>query len=59
MLVGNQKTFFTVENRAGHWWFITPSGEPFFSIGMNHIDSSALRYPENGDYFRTKYGSSE
>ena len=57
--MGNQKTFFTVENRAGHWWFITPSGEPFFSIGMNHIDSSALRYPENGDYFRTKYGSSE
>ena len=51
--------FFTVGQRAGHWWFITPEGAPFWSIGMNHIDSATLRYPESGDLYRRKYGNSE
>jgi hypothetical protein len=50
--------FFTVGTRAGHWWFLTPAGEPFFSIGMNHIDSAALRYRESGDVWRERYGNS-
>ncbi len=37
----------------------TPAGSPFFSIGFNHIDSSALRYPQNIEIWRNRYGSSE
>ena len=50
--------FFTVGRRAGHWWFITPEGEPFWSIGMNHIDSATLRYAESGDIWREQFGNS-
>jgi hypothetical protein len=50
--------FFTVGERAGRWWFITPDGRPFWSIGMNHIDSAALRYPQSGDLWRTALGNS-
>jgi len=50
--------YFTVEQRAGHWWFITPEGEPFWSIGMNHVDSSTLRYPESGGVWRARFGNS-
>jgi hypothetical protein len=27
--------FFTLGQRDGHWWLITPDGRPFFSIGLN------------------------
>ncbi|MCE2468832.1 MAG: hypothetical protein J4G06_12580, partial [Caldilineaceae bacterium] len=39
--------FFTLGRRDNHWWFATPDGEPFFSLGLNHIDPASLRYPEN------------
>jgi hypothetical protein len=50
--------FFTVGQRGGRWWLITPEGRPFFSLGLNHIDPSPLRYPENGDLWARKYGNS-
>jgi hypothetical protein len=50
--------FFTIGQRGGRWWFITPAGEPFFSIGLNHIDPSPLRFAENGDLWQRKYGNS-
>ena len=34
--------FYTIEKRDGCSWFITPDGAPFWSIGMNHIDSAAF-----------------
>lgn len=37
---------------------ITPEGRPFFSIGLNHIDPSPLRYESNGDLWERKYGNS-
>ena len=51
--------FFTTEQRNGHWWFVTPEGQPFWSIGMNHIDSATLRYGESGDAWQSRYGNSE
>ena len=51
--------YFRTEKRGDRWWFITPSGERFFSVGMNHIDSSALRYPESGTRWRDRYANSE
>lgn len=50
--------FFTLVEREGRWWFITPKGEPFFSIGLNHIDPSPLRYEANGDLWERKYENS-
>ncbi|MEO1974078.1 MAG: twin-arginine translocation signal domain-containing protein, partial [Pirellulaceae bacterium] len=50
--------FFTLGKRDGHWWLITPEGKPFFTIGLNHIDPASLRYPENIDIWRKKYGGS-
>ena len=50
--------FFTLGKRDDHWWLITPGGEPFFSLGLNHIDPASLRYPENIHIWRDKYGGS-
>lgn len=50
--------FFTLARRQGRWWLITPKGEPFFSIGLNHIDPASLRYPENVHLWRDTYGGS-
>lgn len=50
--------FFTLGQRKDHWWLITPDGNPFFTIGLNHIDPASLRYPENIGIWREKYGGS-
>ncbi|HUT88201.1 MAG TPA: agarase [Thermoguttaceae bacterium] len=50
--------FFTVGQRNGHWWFVAPEGDPFFSIGMNHVDPATLRYPDNVHVWREVYGGS-
>ena len=50
--------FFKVDFRKDHWWLITPDGEPFFTIGLNHIDPASLRYPENIHIWRDKYQGS-
>ncbi len=51
-------SFFTLGQRKEHWWLITPGGKPFFTMGLNHIDPASLRYPENIDIWRKKYGGS-
>ena len=50
--------FFTLEHRQDRWWLITPQGDRFFSIGLNHIDPASLRYPENIHVWREAYGGS-
>jgi len=50
--------FFRTAQRHGRWWLVAPEGEVFFSLGLNHIDSSPLRYPEAGDLWRRKYANS-
>lgn len=50
--------FFTLGKKKDHWWLITPDGEPFFTIGLNHIDPASLRYPENIAIWNDKYGGS-
>jgi len=50
--------FFTLGQRDDHWWLISPDGEPFFTVGLNHIDPASLRYPENIHIWRDKYGGS-
>lgn len=50
--------FFTLANRNGRWLLITPGGESFFSLGVNHIDPATLRYTGNIDIWKEKYGGS-
>ena len=47
--------FITLGQRDGHWWLITTDGNPFFTMGINHIDPASLRYPENIHIWRDKY----
>jgi hypothetical protein len=54
----SEARFFTLEQRKGRWWLVTPEGRPFFSIGLNHIDPSPLRYESNGDLWERKYSNS-
>jgi hypothetical protein len=50
--------FFTTTRRDGRWWFVTPAGEMFWSIGLIHIDPATLRYLESGEVWAEKYGNS-
>ncbi|MEO0444788.1 MAG: agarase [Verrucomicrobiota bacterium] len=50
--------YFTLGKRKDHWWLIDTEGKPFFTMGLNHIDPATLRYPENIDLWREKYGGS-
>jgi len=50
--------FFTLGQKDGHWWLIDPQGNPFFTMGLNHIDPASLRYPENIHIWRDKYDGS-
>ncbi len=48
--------FFTLGKRQGHD-VLDPQDRPFFSVGMNHVDSPSLRYPENSDIWQQKYAN--
>lgn len=49
--------FFTTTRRNGRHWLVTPEGARFWSIGLNHLDSATLRYPESGEVWFEKYGN--
>ena len=38
--------FFRVENDSTRWWLVDPQGRPFYSVGVNHMDSDG--YIERG-----------
>jgi hypothetical protein len=50
--------FFTIGQRLGRWWFLRPDGNRFFSLGLNHVDPATIRYPENIQRWRDRYGNS-
>ncbi len=51
--------FFRVEKIGSRWWFITPDGHAFISMGVNHMTSTALKYPDNVHIWKEKYGASQ
>ncbi|RCR67513.1 agarase [Larkinella punicea] len=52
------KRYFSIQKANGRFFLKDPTGKPFFSIGLNHIDSATLRYPENGKIWQEKYQNS-
>lgn len=49
---------FTLGQRGGRWWLISPTGEVFFSLGLNHIDPTPLRTSAEADLWTIRYGNS-
>jgi hypothetical protein len=50
--------FFTVSEKNGRWWLVTPQGEHIFNIGLNHIDPAAIRYLASKGIWENKYENS-
>ena len=51
--------YFGAARRNGRWWLITPDGARFWTIGMNHIDSAALRFAGSGPVWERDFGGSQ
>jgi hypothetical protein len=51
--------FFRLEAIDGRWWLIDPEGCAYLSVGVNHIESSALKYPDNVHIWQERYGTEE
>jgi len=50
--------FFSVIQKGGRHWLQDPQGNPFWSIGMNHVDPATLRYIDSGDVWNEEFGNS-
>lgn len=51
-----QKTFFSLKEEDGIWWFIKPDGAKFISIGINHIEPVLISSECNRNIYISKYG---
>ncbi len=56
-LRGQATGWFHVEKLNGRWFFITPAGNAFFSLGVTHADDAARR--DERDLFHSRYGGRE
>lgn len=48
--------FVTLEKDAGVWWFKSPDGKPFLSIGANHVEPTYWQSPNNEKFVSETYG---
>ena len=51
-----QAGFVTVEKEAGVWWFKSPDGKPFVSLGANHVEPVYWQSPNNKQFVADTYG---
>lgn len=49
--------FVRVEQIDGTWWFISPEGEPFVSVGVNHVEPHLWLAPYNKATTLERYGA--
>lgn len=49
--------FIRVEKQGQTWWFVSPAGEPFVSLGVNHIEPHLWMGPYNRENTLARYGS--
>jgi glyoxylase-like metal-dependent hydrolase (beta-lactamase superfamily II) len=50
------KGFFRLQQEKGVWWFLSPEGNKFVSLGINHIEPVLLCSDTNKAFFMEKYG---
>ena len=47
--------FFRTEKRNGRWWLVTPDGHPYWSLGVNTVNSESIQtYVEGREYMFTE-----
>ena len=46
----------SIEREAGVWWFRSPTGKRFLSIGANHVEPLYWQSPRNAEFVRQTYG---
>lgn len=51
--------YFGLTQADGQWSFVDPDGHPFISVGVNHADSTNLRYAHNEKIWNERYGTQE
>lgn len=52
-MAGTAPGYYQVEQRKGIWWFVTPNGKPFYSMGVDVVDmgaSQASYDPKSPEY---------
>ena len=54
--VSAQDKAVTVKQENGVWWFRSPTGANFLSIGANHVEPIYWQSPRNADFVRETYG---
>ena len=50
--------FFRLE-KAKRWWLVTPEGNAFLSLGMNHVHPGWINQSYNADHWRKQFGSAK
>jgi hypothetical protein len=48
--------FFRLE-KAKRWWLVTPEGNAFLSLGMNHVHPGWINQPYNAAHWRKQFGA--
>jgi hypothetical protein len=51
-----QAGYVTVEKEAGVWWFKSPEGKSFVSLGVNHVEPVYWQVPLNAQFVAATYG---
>jgi hypothetical protein len=49
--------FVTVGQEGGVWWFKSPEGKPFVSLGANHVEPIYWQSPNNTQFVAQMYGA--
>jgi len=47
--------FFRLE-KADRWWFVTPEGHAFLSLGLNHVEPGLMQRPESRAHWMSAFG---
>ncbi len=51
--------FFYTKQIDGKWLLIDPKGNPYFIVGIAHVEDSCLKHEENIHIYKERYGSRE
>lgn len=44
--------------KDSRWWLVTPDGNAFLSLGLNHATPGFLQQPYNAEHWRKRFGAS-
>jgi len=50
--------YFHLQKQQGRWRLLSPSGSPFFSLGLNHVDPAVLMHADGAGPWYRIYGNS-